>query len=58
MTDGKKRVLLNPSPELRRDHETAIFEEGEVYGVDVLVVTGTNGKVNFLYAFRTFDSHG
>lgn len=45
VTDGKKRVLLNPSPELRRDHETATFEEGEVYGVDVLVVTGTNGKV-------------
>ncbi|OWZ45694.1 DNA-binding protein, 42 kDa [Cryptococcus neoformans c45] len=44
VTDGKKRVLLNPSPELRRDHETATFEEGEVYGVDVLVVTGTNGK--------------
>lgn len=45
VTDGKKRVLLNPSPELRRDHETATFDEGEVYGVDVLVVTGTNGKV-------------
>lgn len=54
VTDGKKRVLLNPSPELRRDHETATFEEGEVYGVDVLVVTGTNGKVNFLYAFSHF----
>ncbi|TYJ56324.1 DNA-binding protein, 42 kDa [Cryptococcus floricola] len=36
VTDGKKRVLLNPSPELRRDHETATFEEGEVYGIDVL----------------------
>ncbi|WVQ97968.1 DNA-binding protein, 42 kDa [Kwoniella sp. CBS 9459] len=44
VTDGKKRVLLNPTPELKRDHETAIFEEGEVYGVDVLVVTGANGK--------------
>nr|ODN73634.1 DNA-binding protein, 42 kDa [Cryptococcus depauperatus CBS 7841] len=44
VTDGKKRVLLNPSPELKRDHETAIFEEGEVYGVDILVVTGENGK--------------
>ncbi|ODN80428.1 DNA-binding protein, 42 kDa [Cryptococcus amylolentus CBS 6039] len=44
VTDGKKRVLLNPSPELRRDHETVTFEEGEVYGIDVLVVTGTNGK--------------
>jgi methionine aminopeptidase len=45
VTDGKKRILLNPTPELKRDHETATFEEGEVYGVDVLVVTGTDGKV-------------
>ncbi|KAK4684443.1 hypothetical protein P7C73_g5733, partial [Tremellales sp. Uapishka_1] len=44
VTDGKKRVLLNPSPELRREHETCTFDEGEVYGVDILVVTGTDGK--------------
>ncbi|WWC59323.1 DNA-binding protein, 42 kDa [Kwoniella dejecticola CBS 10117] len=44
VTDGKKRILLNPTPELKRDHETVTFEEGEVYGVDVLVVTGSNGK--------------
>lgn len=46
VTDGKKRILLNPSPELKRDHETATFEEGEVYGVDILVVTGSDGKVS------------
>ena len=46
VTDGKKRILLNPSPELKRDHETATFEEGEVYGVDILVVTGPDGKVS------------
>lgn len=46
VTDGKKRILLNPSPELKRDHETSTFEEGEVYGVDILVVTGTDGKVS------------
>ena len=46
VTDGKKRILLNPSPELKRDHETATFEEGEVYGVDILVVTGADGKVS------------
>jgi methionine aminopeptidase len=45
VTDGKKRILLNPTPDLKRDHETVTFEEGEVYGVDVLVVTGTDGKV-------------
>ena len=46
VTDGKKRILLNPSPELKRDHETATFEEGEVYGVDILLVTGPDGKVS------------
>ena len=46
VTDGKKRVLLSPSPELRREHETCSFDEGEVYGVDILVVTGTDGKVS------------
>ena len=45
VTDGKKRILLNPTPELKRDHESCTFEEGEVYGVDILVVTGTDGKV-------------
>lgn len=44
VTDGKKRILLNPTADLKRDHETATFEEGEVYGVDVLVVTGSTGK--------------
>ena len=45
VTDGKKRILLNPTSELRREHETFSFEEGEVYGVDILIVTGTDGKV-------------
>jgi methionine aminopeptidase len=45
VTDGKKRILLNPSPELKREHEAATFEEGEVYGVDILIVTGADGKV-------------
>ncbi|BEI82352.1 hypothetical protein CcaverHIS002_0302200 [Cutaneotrichosporon cavernicola] len=44
VTDGKKRILLNPTPELKREHESCTFEEGEVYGVDVLVVTGTDAK--------------
>ena len=46
VTDGKKRIVLNPSPEHRREHETITFEEGEVYGVDILLVTGTDGKVS------------
>lgn len=48
VSDGKKRILLNPTPELKRDHDTITFEEGEVYGVDILVVTGTDGKVGVL----------
>jgi methionine aminopeptidase len=46
--DGKKRILLNPTPDLKREHETATFEEGEVYGVDILVATGSDGKVSSL----------
>lgn len=48
VTDGKKRILLNPTPQLRSDHETATFEEGEVYGVDILIVTGNDGKVGHI----------
>ncbi|KAI5449709.1 hypothetical protein NCC49_004170 [Naganishia albida] len=44
VTDGKKRIIINPDPESRRSHENCVFEEGEVYGVDVLVVTGEDGK--------------
>ncbi|KAF7316778.1 Peptidase-M24 domain-containing protein [Mycena chlorophos] len=42
--DGKKRVILNPSEAQRRDTETATFAEGEVWGIDILVSTGEDGK--------------
>lgn len=51
VTDGKKRILLNPTPELKRGHDTATFEEGEVYGVDILVVSGPDGKVRFSHPY-------
>lgn len=41
---GKKEIILNPSESQKRDFETQTFEEGEVYGVDILVSTG-EGKV-------------
>jgi len=44
VTDGKKRIILNPAPEQRRDHETETFEEGEVWGIDVLITSGSDGK--------------
>jgi hypothetical protein len=50
--DGKKRIILNPSDGQKRDFETITFAEGEVYGVDILVSSGEDGKVrkkNFLY---------
>jgi len=43
--DGKKRIILNPSEAQKRDFEAATFSEGEVYGVDVLISTGEDGKV-------------
>lgn len=42
---GKKRLILNPSQEQRRDFETVTFGENEVYGLDVLVgAQGSRGK--------------
>ncbi|PFH52923.1 hypothetical protein AMATHDRAFT_55790 [Amanita thiersii Skay4041] len=42
--DGKKRIILNPSEAHRREFETATFAENEVYGIDILVSTGEDGK--------------
>jgi curved DNA binding protein len=42
--DGKKRVILNPSESQKRDFEAATFAEGEVYGIDILISSGEDGK--------------
>ncbi|KAJ8597315.1 proliferation-associated protein 1 [Rhizopogon salebrosus TDB-379] len=42
--DGKKRVILNPSEAQRRDTETVTFAEDEVYGIDILISSGEDGK--------------
>ncbi|ODQ81886.1 hypothetical protein BABINDRAFT_160118 [Babjeviella inositovora NRRL Y-12698] len=42
---GFKEVIINPSDEQKAEVDTMTFEEGEVYGLDVLVSTGT-GAVN------------
>lgn len=44
VVDGKKEIILNPNENQKRDFTTVTFEEGEVYGVDILVSTG-DGKV-------------
>jgi hypothetical protein len=43
--DGKKRIILNPSESQKRDFEAANFAEGEVYGIDILISSGEDGKV-------------
>ncbi|KAG8748095.1 Curved DNA-binding protein (42 kDa protein) [Ceratobasidium sp. 414] len=42
--DGKKRIILNPTPELRSGLETVTFAEGDVWGVDILVASSEDGK--------------
>ncbi|KAI0001479.1 peptidase M24, structural domain-containing protein [Russula compacta] len=42
--DGKKRIILNPAEGQRRDFEAVTFAEGEVYGIDILVSSGEDGK--------------
>jgi methionine aminopeptidase len=43
--DGKKRIILNPNETQRRDTETITFAEDEVYGIDILISSGEDGKV-------------
>lgn len=65
--DGKKRIILNPSEGQRKDFETVTFAEGEVYGIDILISSGEDGKVikkryylsktvAFILTFRDFFS--
>ncbi|KDQ57326.1 hypothetical protein JAAARDRAFT_35952 [Jaapia argillacea MUCL 33604] len=42
--DGKKRIILNPSEQQKRDFETITFAENEVYGIDILVASTEDGK--------------
>lgn len=42
--DGKKRIILNPSEAQKKDFETVTFAENEVYGVDILISSGEDGK--------------
>jgi curved DNA binding protein len=42
--DGKKRIILNPSEQHKRDFESATFAENEVYGMDILITTSEEGK--------------
>jgi hypothetical protein len=50
--DGKKRIILNPSETQKRDFESATFAEDEVYGIDILVSSGEDGKVTISLPWR------
>ncbi|KZT07784.1 proliferation-associated protein 1 [Laetiporus sulphureus 93-53] len=42
--DGKKRIILNPTEAQKKEFETVTFAENEVYGIDILVSSGEDGK--------------
>lgn len=42
---GPKEIILNPTKENKNQMDTFKFEEGDVYGLDVLVSTSAEGKV-------------
>lgn len=51
--DGKKRIILNPSEAQKRDFDTVTFAEGDVYGMDVLISSGEDGKVCKIFNHAT-----
>ena len=55
--DGKKRIILNPSEAQKRDFETATFAENEVYGMDILISSGEDGKVVYICFSNDATSH-
>lgn len=54
--DGKKRIILAPAQEQRAGFDTISFAEGEVYGVDILVSSGDDGRVSVLISMGLFHS--
>lgn len=50
VVDGKKEIILNPSENIKR--ETHLFEEGDVFGIDILVSSG-DGKVKTVQSRTT-----
>lgn len=44
--DGEKQIILNPSPEQRKQHKSCEFESGEIWTVDVIVSSGEGKTKN------------
>ena len=43
--DGKKRIIQAPTEGARSGVDTVSFAEGDVWGLDILITSGTDGKV-------------
>jgi hypothetical protein len=57
--DGKKRIILNPGGGQKKDFDMITFAEGEVYGIDILVSSGEDGKIRLtLLRFLHHDERG
>lgn len=50
---GPKEIILNPTPRNKKEMSTHRVEEGEVYGLDILILTSADGKVNVHPKYRT-----
>ncbi|MCH0629226.1 M24 family metallopeptidase [Kocuria palustris] len=53
MLYGPKEIILNPTPQNKKEMLTHRFEENEVYGLDILISTSDNGKVKNHPTYRT-----
>jgi len=53
LIDGKKRIILNPPEGARTGVDACTFEEGEVWGMDILVTNGSDGKPKQVSNART-----
>jgi len=42
--DGKKRIIQAPTEGARSGVDTVTFAEGDVWGLDILITSGTDGK--------------
>jgi hypothetical protein len=59
--DGKKMINLFPTTEQHRDKDsTFLFEEGDVFGLDVLLTSGEETKVSkaSIFLFYVTRSRG
>lgn len=54
--DGKKRIIQAPTEGARSGVDSATFAEGDVWGMDILIVSGTDGKVSRFWSLSILES--